>query len=450
MADYASNSFQYNGTRYTLLVTMYNLVDGKRQKSCALDIMALDTFEYTNELNDLLLHGSIVYTDKHGLVDQFLEEQFAYCDVTLVQNEEKTDGNVVITKFNDKMQLQHTFLVDSIEILSREKSIVNYKIKLVSSNWFNCIANIIYSNYSGGPQPVFSILKNCLALAQLPADTDSFGKINSSVEIQYITSGDDNLLTIFQYLMRRLYYLEDRDDSLKFLLFNEHSGKYQVFDAKNTATNTGQFEMVVSFFKTSAEHMAQQEPVNFGVVTKHPKSKFLPSIFAQEMFGFEYDSNRFTNQPFSSEENAAYFSNKFDLPKTKPKVGPMLSMQNTDFRHRASLWKNDVDFYHDYQQALFETNALVVNSVGDILRKPGAIITIGVDRTMKDVTGENSDELDRLKNRYKTFEGPWIASRVRHIIEPNKGPEGNGSYRQNIVLMRNFLNEAQQENFGEA
>ena len=84
------------------------------------------------------------------------------------------------------------------------------------------------------------------------------------------------------------------------------------------------------------------------------------------------------------------------------------------------------------------------------MRKPGAISTIGVDRTMKDVTGENSDELDRLKNRYKTFEGPWIASRVRHIIEPNKGPEGNGSYRQNIVLMRNFLNEAQQENFGEA
>ena len=88
-------------------------------------------------------------------------------------------------------------MVDSIEILSREKSIVNYKIKLVSSNWFNCIANIIYSNYSGGPQSVFSILKNCLALAQLPADADSFGKINSSVEIQYITSGDDNLLSIF-------------------------------------------------------------------------------------------------------------------------------------------------------------------------------------------------------------------------------------------------------------
>lgn len=69
MADYASNSFVYNRERYTLLVTLYNLVDGKREKSCALDIMALDKFEYTNELNDLLLHGSITYTDKHGLVD---------------------------------------------------------------------------------------------------------------------------------------------------------------------------------------------------------------------------------------------------------------------------------------------------------------------------------------------------------------------------------------------
>ena len=87
---------------------------------------------------------------------------------------------------------------------------------------------------------------------------------------------------------------------------------------------------------------------------------------------------------------------------------------------------------------MFESNALVINSVGDILRKPGALININVDRTPKDLDGEESEELDRLKSRYKSFEGPWIASKVRHIIEPNKGPEGNGSYRQNIVLMRNF------------
>lgn len=82
-----------------------------------------------------------------------------------------------------------------------------------------------------------------------------------------------------------------------------------------------------------------------------------------------------------------------------------------------------------------------MNSVGELLRKPGSIITLNIDRTPKDLDGEDQDELERLKTRYKTFEGPWIASKVRHIIEPNKGPEGNGSYRQNIVLMRNFLSD---------
>lgn len=69
MADYASNAFMYNGTRYVLMVNLYTLEDGKKTNSCSLDIMGLDTFEYTNELNDLLLHGRIVYTDKFGIVD---------------------------------------------------------------------------------------------------------------------------------------------------------------------------------------------------------------------------------------------------------------------------------------------------------------------------------------------------------------------------------------------
>lgn len=69
-------------------------------------------------------------------------------------------------------------------------------------------------------------------------------------------------------------------------------------------------------------------------------------------------------------------------------------------------------------------------------------MTIAIDRSTKDLNGERTEDLEKLKKRYKTFEGPWIASKVRHIIEPNKGPEGNGSYRQNVVLFRNFLNEA--------
>ena len=91
---------------------------------------------------------------------------------------------------------------------------------------------------------------------------------------------------------------------------------------------------------------------------------------------------------------------------------------------------------------MFETNSLVVNAVGEITRKPGSIVTIAVDRSSKDLNGDRTEDLNNLKTRYKAFEGPWFASKVRHIIEPNRGPEGNGSYRQNVGLFRNFVNEA--------
>lgn len=445
MADYASNSFMYNGARYTFLATLYNLIDGKREKSCALDIMSLDKFEYTNELNDLLLHGSIIYTDKHGLVDQFIEEQFAYCEISLVKNEEKSDGQISVSKFSSTDKLEHIFLIDSIEILTRDKSIVSYQINLISTNWFNCIANITYSTYGKGSQEVFSILRSCMQMVNLIPDAQSFDKIKSNVSLDYITTGDDCLLSIFKYLMRRLYFLQQRDDSLKFLVYNEQAGSYQLFDAKSSSSASGQSEMIVSFFKTSIEHMAQQEPINFGVVTKVPKSKFLPTMFSQVVSSFDYDSNKFSEDSFGDDVNASYLTNKFDMPKTKPKFSQMVQMENKTFLHRASYWSNPLDTYHDFQQSLFECNALVVNSVGELSRKPGSVVTIAVDRSSKDLNGDRTEDLERLKNRYKTFEGPWFASKVRHIIEPNRGPEGNGSYRQNIVLFRNFLNEAQQE-----
>ena len=34
---------------------------------------------------------------------------------------------------------------------------------------------------------------------------------------------------------------------------------------------------------------------------------------------------------------------------------------------------------------------------------------------------------------------------MRHIVEPNAGSGGNGQYRQNLVLVRNFLNETEKD-----
>lgn len=445
MADYASNTFQYNGQRYAIVATFYNFIDGERKKSCALDILAMKRFEYVNELNNLLLTGSILYTDKYGIVDQFIEEPYPWCDIFLCEVEEQFDNSIAISKFSDTNKFQHTFLINNIEILNREKSIVDYRINLISSKLFNCMTNIEYSNYGGSPVPIFEILKICIAQAKLTPDI-SFDNVKTNVSLPYITTGNDNLFSVFEYLMRRLYYLEQRDDSLKFLMYNDQSDTYQLVDLKDSNSCPGSFAIVVSFFKSSAEHVAQQDPVNFGVVTKLPKSKMIPTLFHQDMSTFEYDSNQFGNTPFAEDENSVYFNNKFEVgTSTKPKIQTMPKVEGLTYKHYGSTWSNRVDFYHDYVQDLVDSNSLIVNAVADINRKPGSIVTIGVDRSTKDLEHDDPQSMDDLKRRYQTFEGAWIASKVRHIVEPNAGSGGNGQYRQNLVLVRNFLNETEKD-----
>ena len=80
---------------------------------------------------------------------------------------------------------------------------------------------------------------------------------------------------------------------------------------KKPDTSTGNYEMVVSFFKSSLEHLAQQEPINFGIVTKTPRSKMTHSLFTTDVYSFDYGSNSLEHQMFSNEENNSYFNNKF-------------------------------------------------------------------------------------------------------------------------------------------
>ena len=143
----------------------------------------------------------------------------------LYEIEESFDNNISISKFSDTNRFQHTFLINNIEILNREKSIVDYRINLVSSKLLNCMTNIEYSNYGGSPVPIFEILKICIAQAKLSPDK-SFDNVKTNVSLPYITTGNDNLFSVFEYLMRRLYYLEKRDDSLKFLMYNDQRDTY--------------------------------------------------------------------------------------------------------------------------------------------------------------------------------------------------------------------------------
>lgn len=103
---------------------------------------------------------------------------------------------------------------------------IQYRIELVSNNWFNCIANIDYSDYDKYPQELFSTLRACFKLAGLKTDEDTFSKVKSSVTLNYVTGSNDCIMSIAKYLLPRTFYYDVRDRGMKFLLYNESTDMY--------------------------------------------------------------------------------------------------------------------------------------------------------------------------------------------------------------------------------
>lgn len=80
-----------------------------------------------------------------------------------------------------------------------------------------------------------------------------------------------------------------------------------------------------------------------------------------------------------------------------------------------------------------DSNSLVVNVAGSILRKPGSLVDIEIDRDVKNATGDDHSDMELFKNQYKAYEGRWFVTRVQTFLNLTEY-----RYTQNLVCSRNF------------
>ena len=111
MKNYSSQTYVYAGRKYTFTAFVYvNRQDGTKDGVYLVnDDVAL--FQYENSLNQLFLKGELVYVDKYGTIDRFLEKTMVYCDVQNIMHETSVDGDVQTEKLSESVKFQHTFLV---------------------------------------------------------------------------------------------------------------------------------------------------------------------------------------------------------------------------------------------------------------------------------------------------------------------------------------------------
>lgn len=120
-------------------------------------------------------------------------------------------------------------------------------------NWYNCIANIAYSNNDKDPEPILDIIKACITQQGLAVDDDTFKNVKSNVKMNYISKLNDSLFTLVPYLLHKLYFLPSRDDSVKFIYYDWLNRKYKMLDLADNNSILNCSATVLSFFKSNAE-----------------------------------------------------------------------------------------------------------------------------------------------------------------------------------------------------
>lgn len=431
---FIDQSFKYAGKAYTFIAYIHLGLTENLTSGIVLNNEDIVSFQYVNEFNQLFLTGELIFIDKYSVLDQFSQQQNVYCTISNIEHEYASDGSFNIKKLSEVYKFQHTFIINSIQILDRSENALTYKLTLIGKNWFNCVSNLTYSTYNTKKTDIFKILQDLIVQSGQLCEKTTFDKIKANVEIDYITQQNDNLISCFKYLLNKLMYFKTYTDSLKFLLYNESTNLYQLFDITDQYNTNGVQTVIISLFKTTTELQFQEQRVNVASVNKSTFKDVFFNIRNHDIVDYNYNINNFNDSSISSNTIVNYMNSKsvsFDDYQTKFKN----ITSELPYKKYGSFWNNDINIYADTVKILNNGNSLVLTIDGNIIIKPGSYIFIDVDRN--DVTFTKSDSIEDLedtKSKYKNLEGFWIVSKVRSIISVS-----GSIFRQNVVLFKNFI-----------
>ena len=437
------NVFKYSNTEYTLIVTIKNAPTASNSSFVeCLDNNDIQSFVYTSTLNNLVVTGRLSYLDKYAFIDKMIGQFQLFVSVQFAENFKPSNPTNSLGLPNKDKTLMLDFIVQNIRPVNRLANCIQYDIDLVSINWHKCIANVQFSNYQKDPEPLFDILKQCLVSQDLAIDKDSFNNVKQDVSMNYITSQNDNMFTVTNYLMHKLYYLPTRDQSMKFIVYNMFTDKYHIVDVTDWSMFIGNMtSTALSFFKSNIELLIQQEATNLGsFANPRTRTDLFKSMFNRKVIGYDYDSNQFVNFDIEAKEIKNYMNASVDQTDVTVKYDDVEAVDPAHKRFKSNpYWDNDMNVYGDIIDVVTQNDAVVLNITGNIMRQAGQLLNVSIDRDLNGLTNSSPSELKKLQEKYKQYERLWMTSKVINVVKPNEP-----SFRQQVALFRNFIPQEKQ------
>lgn len=150
-----SDTFLYDNRKFNVEVALVdNEVGGGGQ--VLLHQENIGTIQYTNEINDFVVKGTMEYTDIDSKIDTYLDKFYVQCSVTLRELTDKSDGK--ITQAKEKRTMSVVFDVVNIGILENQKGRIKYLIYLATPTWKKCLRRIWYTNYGNPKESITDIV----------------------------------------------------------------------------------------------------------------------------------------------------------------------------------------------------------------------------------------------------------------------------------------------------
>lgn len=435
--SYQSGHTRYSSKKFGFQSNLYVDSDYAGQvglsgtvSTCDLSPDNIVQFEYENELNKLFLTGRIEYNDTVGNVANFIGRQHVFCHIQFFEYEQSQDVQPGVEHPSETAKFIHEFMVSNIEILERTNDSVVYALHLVGAEWLKCSQTVNYSNYDTDESAIFDILQECFINNGLDSDLSG----GPDVRIHYATNGSDTCFSVMQYLLHKSYYMAKRATSPKFIRFDELSSKYVVFDTQRPVSNDFSVKpIVVSVSKDSFEQSMHEERNELAAVSKRSGMAALEDQFEHKIYNYSITTNALTYELITSENIAEYYNTGFS--GMKPRYVPQKPTADGSYERCDSYWNNVWKPYNDLIADMFESDSVVVNTVGYIRRAVGSTAVIVFPKDGSDCDTDNYKLKEDYERRYQGLEGEWIIGRVHNIIYP-----AEGRYRQNLVLIRNFCN----------
>ena len=474
-----------DGTGWTFQAVLFDTTKIEHKK-IILDPANIVLFEYTNQWNQLILTGQLVYKDTSRDVGKLFRIPHLLLNVDWSENEaqqkqlpenemnELTGDYWVEKPAKEGDIFTHLFLVNKMEIIGHDThtDVTTYKLELVSATWYKLTQVCQFSNYNlKKPEPITDIICRLLvaAVGVDKVDTKTFTDppCKTNICIYYTTTQQDNYFTAINYLLNRMYMEPssfDVDNHPRIILWDEHVRKYKMaklsddntcLQVKDSAIQLSRFydinETEINPYEPGGGLVHKVKPT-IASYSKMSYTRFIKDYYTRHYWDMNITKDKFVRRIIMNEKiqnlfksttaqprnDATYYPN-IDITSEEdvPGLKEFLSENKTNYLIDECKWSNQRHMYNDCIQSIANRDTFILTRSNRVNHQPWQVFYTYRDKEAKrqSVLRPLVHLQDNTQHRHK-----WNKHRGRpdHVRTPTIGKTmGNNPCSRQIEGLMN-------------